>query len=318
MSKIDIKRDAENKSLLEIVVIDSASPEDHLSFVNIFNKQYNRKIKSTYFFWQFFESIAASRLLVVRRNDKVIGFMGIQIRQLNNFEKCGIIVDMLIEEPYRGKGIFDNILREIEKYAQRHNVIALASFTNNNGMKALTRLPNWKSISKIITLQLENDLAIDKIRVDNGQSTNQNRSSHYISFFKKNAEYRQWRYDKNPNYSYSKVSINQDFFAITKIFSDPITGQHFGDIVDFEGDINDLESLKKLFIKAIEQLKEQGAETITIWALPHIPFKTIITELGFRDTQQERYFCLKVLNKNHEYLYDFSRWHLVQADAEIY
>jgi hypothetical protein len=33
---------------------------------------------------------------------------------------------------------------------------------------------------------------------------------------------------------------------------------------------------------------------------------------------QERYFCVKVLDPEYTYLYDFTNWQLVQADAEIY
>lgn len=316
MSKININLTSGNNLLRETIVIDNASLEDHSSFVNLFNKQYNRKTKSSYFFWQFFESILPTRLLVARRNNAVVGFIGIQIKALNNNEKCGVIVDMLIDEPYRGIGIFDKLAKEIEKYAMSHNVVALVSFTNSIGMKALTRLPNWKNIGKVFTLQSVTGLSIDD-NVESDKYTNKIQSNNLISFFK-NEEYRQWRYDRNPNYSYTKISLKQDYFAIIKIFSDPITGQCFGDIVDFEGDMTDSKILKKLFTKASSQLKEQGIENITTWALPHTPLITIIRELGFKQTQQERYFCLKVLNKKYEYLSDFFRWHLVQADAEIF
>jgi hypothetical protein len=44
----------------------------------------------------------------------------------------------------------------------------------------------------------------------------------------------------------------------------------------------------------------------------------ILKRIGFIESNQERYFCLKTFKSNYDYLYDISNWLLVEGDAEIY
>jgi len=189
----------------------------------------------------------------------------------------------------------------------------MTSLPNFDGMRAHTGLRTWKHIGTVRTYTLPvADIAGDK------ELPEQRTSGEKLVYFLKSDAYRIWRYKLNPEYEYAYVKLDTGEFAVTKLFRDPVTNVRYGDIVDFECDLQDRKLLRELFLKACVSLKGEGAEAITTWALPLTPLSEVVESMGFTETQPERYFCLKVMKPGMEHVYDFSRWHLVQADAEIY
>ena len=99
-----------------------------------------------------------------------------------------------------------------------------------------------------------------------------------------------------------------DGFVVTKVFTDPTTGQQFGDIVEYSGNP----------LGAVERFFADGIPMVSTWALPHTPSYALLKQAGFSELPRERYFCIKALEPTLEYLYDITHWHLMPADAEIY
>lgn len=289
-----------------------AEKSDISQLVSLMNVQYARKKNRQYFLWQYFNSAHPTILMVALTNQKVIGMFGLQKRELNNGAIVGQALDLLIVPQWRGKGIFKKLAKKAIEYFS--DIEILCVFPNLNGKNACEKGLGWRTLSKINSMSLkEVDLVKEPMK-----GIEKPRYKRDLIRFKYNPRIRKWRFNQHPEYKYSKVGFNSHKFATVKIFRDPLSRQRYGDIVDFECNINDGLALEKLFLKASLYLRKHGLKTITTWALPHTYLYRVIRSLGFVEMPQERYFCLKVLNPKYKNLYNFSNWHLVQADAEIY
>ena len=281
---------------------------------DMFNSQYARKKGKSYFLWQYFNSYYPTVLFCAFAKEKLIGMYGLQKRLLNNGVKVGQAIDMLVSPEFRGKGIFKQLADHAVQCFQ--DVDLLCVFPNLNGKNAVEKSLGWETAGKIDSMYVKSQLTIDvseEHREPWGFERNQS-----LYRFVYDEGIRKWRFGKHPDYTYHYISINREAHAVTKIFTDPYDGRRFGDIVEFECDLGNKSLLMDLFTKTCHYLKNQDVEGITTWALPHTELHGVVKKLGFLELIQERYFCVKVLNPKYKYLTDFSCWHLVQADSEIY
>lgn len=295
------------------IQIRPAVAEDAKPFTELMNRQYVRKKTEDYFYWQFINYVHPTRLFVAYDNDIFVGCYGMQVHKLSNGVLCGFSIDLLIREEYRNRALPLLFEEKAVLFARENGAEVLASLPNLNGMKAHKGLPGWSHTGTVKTYTLRGTEVLEK---ETGHETND--QDREFVYFSKSAEYRKWRYEMNPEYDYTYIKLNTGEFAVTKIFKDPVTGASFGDIVDFEGSLSNRDILRELFLKACGHLRNEGVEAITTWALPDTPLSNIVSSLGFAETQPERYFCFKALTPGNDRTYDFSRWHLVQADSEVY
>lgn len=294
------------------ITIRSAEKTDAAAFINLMNSQYQRKKTEAYFHWQFMTSAVPVRLFVAYKGSELIACYGVQILRLTNGAYCGFAVDLLIAPVFRNRGLFALLEYEVSRFAATHECVALICLPNPDGMKAHKGLGTWQQVGIVQTLGLS-------LLADSAMSAHEGFCENEITVaFEKDARYQAWRFFQHPEYRYSLVNLNPDVFLITKIFTDPVTGSRYGDIVDFHCATDNPELLLELFGNAIVQLNKESIESITTWALAHTPLYNVLLTLGFKNLLQERFFCIKVLNSAFEYLYDYTKWHLVQADSEIY
>ncbi len=301
------------RELNSSICIRMSRAEDVKPFTELMNRQYHRKKKEEYFFWQYINFVNPTRLFVAYENDTFVGCYGIQIHKLSDSVLSGFTIDLLIREEYRNRGLLVLFEEQAQKFAVEHEAGVMTSLPNFSGMRAHKGLRTWKHIGTVKTYTLTGPGFNEK-----GETPEREDYEGELIFFSKSDEYRKWRFELNPEYDYSYVKLNTGEFAVTKVFRDPVTGADYGDIVDFECCLYNRKLLQELFLKACKHLKEKKVEAITTWALPQTPLSEVVESLGFTETQPERYFCIKVLKPGVEQEYDFSRWHLVQADSEIY
>jgi len=287
-----------------------AKKADIPHLIDLMNAYYKRKKTEQYFFWQYFNSVYPAVLIIALADKKVIGIFGLQKRKLTNSAALGQAIDLLVSSEWRGKGIFKRLAEKALNYFS--GIDAFCVFPNLQGKIACEKGLGWKTLGKINSLFLRNKIK-ETVEVIKSYKPKQE-----LIKFKYNSGIRKWRFEQNPVYKYSKVKINSGKFAIVKIFKDSQAKKCYGDVVDFGCNINDGLTLRKLFLEANLYLRKKGAKVITTRALPDTHLHKIVKSLGFIEVPQERFFCLKVLNPKYQNLYNFSKWHLVQADAEIY
>jgi len=292
-----------------------AEQTDIPQLVGLFNSQYARKKGESYFLWQYFNSYYPTVLFCAFAKGKLIGMYGLQKRLLNNGAKVGQAIDMLVSAEFRGKGIFKQLVDKAIQYFQ--DVDLLCVFPNLNGKNAVVKSLGWKTAGKIDLMCVKPQSIID-ISEEDSEPWGFERDQSLYRFVYDNG-IRKWRFDKHPDYTYHYVSLDdEEKYAVTKIFTDPNDGRKFGDIVEFDCDLGNKYLLTRLFLKSALYLKNRGVDGITTWALPHTQLYGVVRQLGFSELSQERYFCVKVLKRKFDYLYNFNHWHLLQADAEIY
>lgn len=297
------------------LILREATREDAEALADMLNRHYERKRHAHYFVWQYFSSTQPAKLFIALDGDSIVGTYGLQLRMT----KCGLsgfATDTLIVESFRGSGLFLLLEHEALCYAQNNGAILLATLANKNGMLARNNRFGWEPVSQIPQMKkIGHPLFKGVISGDLNSSFNPERE---MNFFETSFKLRKWRFDENPVYEYYYVYSDSGDFAVTKLFVDPISKDVYGDIVDFQCPLFDLDALKRLFIEACNFLQKQNVSCITTWALSHEPLFDILLDLGFIEEQAERYFCVNVLDKQYYYLKDISAWHLVQADSEIY
>lgn len=299
--------------MTDAVTVRPAEKSDIPELVELMNAQYERKKDERYFLWQYFDSFYPTILMCATTKGNVIGTFGLQKRELNNGLRAGQATDLLVAPECREQGVFKML--GLSAFSYWHDLDVLCVLPNLNGKNACEKAFEWQTVGKIDSVVLHKDSMDTASRELSAEDSGSEKGP--VSF-KYAAETRIWRYDQHPDYKYAYIKLITGEFAVVKIFTDPVTGVRYGDIVDFECDLRNPGLLSELFIKAIMYLHKEGVESITSWALPDTSLREVVGSLGFVDMPQERYFCVKALKHEYEYLYDLSNWHLVQADSEIY
>lgn len=265
---------------------------DIKQLTELVNAQYARKKDTTYFQWQFFASYYPTICMGAFDGEQLIGMFGLQRRQLTSGLAIGHLIDILIASDWRGKGIFRELAEQA--FGQFPDLRAYSVLPNTNGKAACEKL-GFRTIAKI------DDLVVDR---KNFHIATGHQDHKQLIRFAIDDAYRAWRFTHNPTYRY------QIGAAVTKVFVDPTTHERFGDIVDYDTAASALAASKHFF--------DEGMEQVSTWALEHTADYPVLSSAGFRALPRERYFCIKTLDPDLDYLYDITEWNLRPADAEIY
>jgi GNAT superfamily N-acetyltransferase len=288
---------------MDLITYRPAHSKDIPFLVDFFNVQYTRKKDAQYYQWQYFDSYYPTLCMTAWHNTELIGSFTVQKRVLSDGSIVGHLIDLLVEPQWRGKGIFFELGKRA--IGSLTDLQAITVFPNANGRIACEKSLGMKTIVKIDDIVLSPPIIIkqvegnqsDLIRFDNG------------------SDYIKWRFDQNPEHTYQRIAV-QTGYAITKLFKDPKTGDQFGDIVEYA--LKNYEEIVPLFTEAAGKLFKKDIEHVATWALPHTHLFQVLMSAGAHTLPRERYFCIKILDPQHQYLNDIARWEVVQADAEIY
>ncbi|OGL41512.1 MAG: hypothetical protein A3C43_04310 [Candidatus Schekmanbacteria bacterium RIFCSPHIGHO2_02_FULL_38_11] len=304
------------------IIYRRATPEDIPVIYSLLSTMYKIKRPKEFWTWQCFETVIPVVLMCGFCGNELVGIFGIQKRKLTHNLICGQANHLNIAPRWREKGHFTRLGQAA--IGNFNDLDVLCIFANKRAKLPCERSFGFKTIGALRILILDYLADI----VNNGTKCESvtkktvfpeiKKQQDSIIIFQDSQKYRFWRYALNPMYSYSIVTIDTGEFAIIKKFVDPVTKTSYGDIVDFECSLKDSRKLKRLFIGACWHLKELGANKITTWAVPGTMVRKVVEEIGFREGEYESYFCVKVLKPEFNYIYNFSKWHLRQADATNY
>lgn len=306
-----------------MMVLKKLTKRDIPVMVSLINSIYTIKKNYEYFLWHCFETVHSVVTIGCFIDGEFVGMFGVHKKILTNGLTCGQAKSMNVVPQWRGKGYFTKLGEMAFEYFDGLDVMCV--FANENARIPCEKAFGMKTIGSIRMIFLatfENVYNPQGIRCS---LINQNtifgsfgNADKNIVGFKTSQEYRSWRYASNPHYSYYIVEIDEGGYAVVKNFVNPVTNDVYGDIVDIECDTEDAIKLRKIVMGSCWCLKELGATKITIWAMPDTLLRSIVEEMGFRESNYSSYFNVKVLNPKYDYLYDFSRWLLRQSDAENY
>lgn len=248
-------------------------------------------------------------------DEKLIGFCGVKLYPLSDGGLSAVVVDFLIDESYRKRGVGHLLESAIVNFSIARNAKILTVLPNFQGNAAFKAL-GWISLAKIENLVLEPSKfsGVSSNYIYNAKVLESDKSVYFV----KSMAYRKWRFDKNPHYKYDVIKINDKFSATTKLFKDPISGILYGDILDISIQGNCTPFINQLLDDSVKHLFSLGAQRIMTWALPHTSLFTLYKKAGFSCQPQERYFCVKLIDDAFKDLNEIEKWILVPADAEIF
>lgn len=286
-----------------------ATAVDASQFVDLMNMQYARRKTPAYFHWQYMQPFEPTVLMCAFEDGQMCGMFGLKDRRLDNGLRVGQAVDMLITPTWRRRGLFSTLAGQaIEFFDGAFDLLCV--FANPAGRDAVKSL-GWQHVGTIRSLYLDGTGPVrGGVMADRLEQYPRRR-------FRRTDQYRQWRFHKHPDYSYTAVESGGSV-AWAKIFIDPVTHRKYGDIVDILYPSHSPGAICNSLFSVCEELLARGVEGITTWGMPGTVVRSAAESVGFQETDQERHFCVKALDPAHEYLTDLTYWDLVQADSEIY
>jgi len=297
-------------------------PEEYRLVADLINSLYAIKRPIEYYGgWQWSNDLLPSILLGAFNKDSLVGLFGIQKRILNNNLTVGYITNLNVAKEWQGKGLFSTLGKKAMKSFDNLDIFCV--FANANAKYPCERSLGLKTIGTIRMMILKTSERLNQINykcipIDLMTNFPDIMINPEKIMFQYTQEFRQWRFAKNPLYSYSKITIETGEYAIIKKFTDPVKGVVYGDIVDCECSLDDIQRLEHIYSAAINQLINEGADQITTMALPGTILHSVVEKIGFRASDYESYFEVKAVKTGHDSLYDFSKWHLRQADGMNY
>ena len=301
------------KKINNLIKISVANLNDADDFVSVFNNHYKKQTNKEYFKWQFIDSPYPTRLFLAFDDKKLIGFCGVKILELQNKKKqIGYIVDLLISNEYRKRGIQILLFEKIFDFANTFPVcciIALPNYYGNNSLNSI----GFKTLIKVDSLVLNIENYVSK---DERKLINQENNSRVYLGIKKDQSYFKWRFFEHPNNNYHKIILNQYTYAFVKIYRDIHNEKSYLDIMDIV--FSDIMSLRGLFNNIIYFSKRNNLLNLSIWAMPGSFLNNFLISNGFKLEPRERYFSVyKIIELNIE-IENINSWNLSQSDSETF
>ena len=288
----------------------------------LFNSLFTVPKPEAFFLWESFEHISPVFIMGAFYGDELIGTFGIQKRTLENGLVCGQAHWPAVNSMWQGKSIFSDLTRiVISQFGELDLVFNFFPARAKGAVEKSLGMKMFDTTEMVLSSPDEFENPGVMISRASAHTTFRRieRRKKNIFMFKNTQEYRSWRYARHPFYVYEIVEVDTGEYAVIKNFIDPVTKDTYGDIVDIECDHSDQEKIKKLILGACWRLRAQGMANLTTWAMPNTKLREVVEEIGFSEGERGKYyFGLKVLNTQHDYLYDFSKWRLQQCDSQKY
>jgi hypothetical protein len=296
------------------IQIRKATADDITGMMHLFTSSIGISKSASFFqWWDKFPSITYCAI----EDGKLAGMFVVLKRKLINNLNCGVLMGLLVNNEWRGKGLF----KKLGDQAMNHfdDIDLFCCLPNEIGKRALEKQFNFKTISTIETMSLACNVNNDSSNyvstpvTSNTKFTNFEKSKENTIMFLADEEFRQWRFASHHRYKYDVIRLDSNEFAITNKYFNKETNLVCGDIVDFETETLEENRLINLINCAYGGLKKD-VNIITIQAIPNSLLYDVSKKIGFRESSAKHYFCIKVKKPANDYLYDSASWLIKWGD----
>ncbi len=306
-------------------------------FCALSNSLYARKVDLAYYCWQFFGGPFPSVLsMAYASNGDLAGCYGFQLRSVaGNSIKIGSAIDIMIAPAFQGKGLFRRLAHHALGQLCVYNPAAVFVMANARagqvharglGWQEVTTLQDWIISSMALPAVDSNVRLLPLAKLGTNEDAYLRaaaaRRGKVSIGLARDAALWQWRFLDNPRYRYELFRAEHQGELIgllaLKLFTDPVTGERFGDIVDIAWREEDAATLPALLTGAANHLRNQGAQQISTWLQTNTELDEAGRQMGFQPTTRQRHLVCKVLNADCAWLEDPTRWRATMADTEMY
>lgn len=294
--------------------IRKAEAEDIPEILSLFNAN-TAPPKSAYHFqwWNRIPSVT----FCATQGERIVGMFVVLRRKLINNLSCGVLMGLVVEKEWRGRGLFKDLGDLAMNYFE--DIDLFCCLTNQIGEKALKKNFDFRTIDTIETMLLPIAANTDCPEYVNTPITADTRFTNFrirkndTVMFSADGEFRRWRFASHPRFSYRMIRADSDEFVVMNTYRDEETNIRYGDIADFESKALEEGRLIPLFNCASVSLKKD-VDMVTIQAVPNSLLHGVAKKMGFRESDIRHYFSIKVKEPHNEYLYDSSKWLLKWGD----
>jgi len=296
------------------MLIRDATPEDIPAISALVNSIYDYEWPTEWYMWQCFENPYETVFKIALEGDLVVGMFGMIVKKVavshiigdctwGTHKGDGImgfrvaqVVWINTRSDYRGRDIFSRLYEHCRADLK---VDAMCIIANKAGLDACKRIGMYH-IGSMERLVLDaDDASTVRPPIEDYQQTPHN----VLQFSRPDSR---WRFSKHPVYTY--VSLQAGVTVYTKRY------EEYVDIVSYPC-LKIKRDTDLLFSEVIDSF---GGGKFTTWANPSLPHYPVLKRMGFKESGHKNYFAMAVFNQSAKELYDYERWHLVQADATNY
>lgn len=296
-----------------------AALADAAAFCSLSNSLYARPVNEAYYNWQFFACPFPSLLnMAVDENDKLVGTYCLHIQN-----GVAWVLDIMVSPKFQRQGIFRQLVDFGFENLQRFEAKAIVVMANEKADKACVDGLGWTRINTFLTCFAtpvkSRKFALEYEKINDFPEMNLPTN---LFANARTSAYQNWRFIENARYDYDIFAAHKKGelfgYVVLKIFRDPASNQAFGDIVDIVWAENDKESLADMLRFSLNHFAEQNAGNAAMWLQTNTLLDTVGSELGFKQSKQQRFFCGKALQDDSKYLERAENWYINMADSEVY
>jgi len=294
--------------------IRKATADDIPGMMLLFNSNITPP-KSAYFF-QWWNNIPSITFCAIDEG-KLVGMFVVLKRKLINNLNCGVLMGLLVNSAWRGRGLFKELGDKAMNYFE--DIDLFCCLPNQIGKKALEKHFDFRTIDTIETMTRSSNAPADchdytciPITL-NTRFNNFELDKEGPLMFLADEEFRRWRFTVHHRYSYEMVRMDSNEFAVINRYYETETNIKYGDIVDYEPGELEENRLIRLFNCACLGFGKD-VDVVTIQAVPNSLLHRVGRKMGFEESNAKHYFCIKVKEPCNEYLYDSSNWLIKWGD----
>jgi hypothetical protein len=310
---------------------------DGLAFCGLYNSFYAKKVDLKYYNWQFFGTPFTSLLcMVIDGGNTPIGFYGVHVMPGNQQDiKTAWGLDIMIRLDYQDRGLFRGLAQFAEEQLSRYQPVGIFVMANDKGAGAHIDGMGWDCINEYVSCVASTNtntspppgsgrLLIERASFKSNLTCAEipRLRARQLFAVKRDEAYTRWRYSNNPRFNYEqfKVSKGGDLFGylVLKTFNDPVTSELYGDVVDLAWKEDDPQALAEMLRFALHHFNQLGVSQALTWLQSNTILDQVGVDVGFRQVDQKRFFCGKILDRNYSHLNSPQRWFVTLSDSEIY
>lgn len=294
----------------------TASRDDAARFCALYNSLYKRQVDAAYYRWMFFETPFPATLTFAMDGDTLLGCYGMQVLQAGPFTAAWAR-DIMIVPEWQGKGLFRPLAAAAVRSVEEHDPAVLLIMANQRSERAHVGGLGWSLVREFVDYEARGKPHGEPVELTPATDVTELTAIALASSLglvpgDRTPAYLDWRFRRNPWYSYDLLRTRGGYLAL-KSFKDPVTGAVFGDIVDIAG-----MPYAGLIEAGRAHFRAKGITCTSMWLQTNTGLDEAGRAAGFTATSRRRYFCAKVLDRGAAHLVDGASWRITMADAEIY
>jgi hypothetical protein len=320
---------------MDEIVFRGYQPGDEHQILDLFNREYHRKVDSSQWLWIYTQN-------PLRRNDLVLAFCGpslvgelgavpLTLRHKDRLIGATRLQNLIVDPAYRSRGIYRESVMRLTRQLEQQGVDFVIGFPNDNSFPAFIKHLDYRHLGEMplhrLTLDVrpaepgpayEHRARPDAVFDEADSVFVESHLSGFEIVNHRRLEYLNWRYHPNTGKEYRTLRCyegdRQVGLAVFKVF--PPDGSI--DLVEFL-----LPPDPGAVLGALAAIRDtcgrSGPTVFNTWSMDHYPWHSALLAAGFRDTGQTTHVIYRRLSARcPDRCGDLRAYYLSLGDSDVY